>query len=236
MHTECDMSEGRDHLIEQLASVDPTTRRYAAEDLGDLHDDGAVPALVMAVGDPEVAVREAAADALMSIGGQAVCKHVAPLLEAEDVAVRNYAIEVLERVGPEAIGVLVAACSSASADVRKFALDILGKVGRGCGDECLEAVAALLVDENPNVAGSAAEALGNMGDSRATPYLAQHLGSPPWMQLCVFSALSQIGGEAALKALSSADVGQMSPFTKHFYETAMKVAMISVERPQANKC
>ena len=225
------MTDGRDLLIEQLASPDSTTRRYAAEDLGDLHDAGAVPALVGAVRDPEVAVREAAVDALVAIGGQAVSKPVAPLLETEDVALRNYAMEILERVGPESIDDLVVACNSASPDVRKFALDVLGKVARGCGGKCLEAVAALLGDENPNVAGSAAEALGHIGDSRATPYLASHLGGPPWMQLCVFSALSEIGGETALKALRSAEVSQLSPFTKHFYDTALKVAMVSVRRP-----
>ncbi len=138
------MTDRHDLLIEQLASHDPTTRRYAAEDLGDLHNACAVPALVEAVRDPEVAVREAAVDALVAIGGQAVSEHVAPLLETEDVALRNYAIEILERVGPESIDVLVAACKSASPDVRKFALDILGKVARGCAGKCLEAVAALL--------------------------------------------------------------------------------------------
>ena len=220
-----------DHLIEQLASLDPTARRYAAEDLGDLHDARAVPALVEALSDLEVAVREAAVDALVVIGGQAVCEHVAPLLETEDVALRNYAIEILERVGPESIDVLVAGCNSASPDVRKFALDILGKVAGGCAGECLEAVVALLGDDNPNVAGSAAEALGHIGDARATPYLAKHLDDPPWMQLCVFSALSQIGGEAALEALSSVDVGHLSPFTKHFFDSALKVTEVSVRRP-----
>jgi HEAT repeat protein len=189
-----------------------------------------VPALVVAVGDPEVAVREAAVEALVAIGGQAVCERAAPLLEAEDVALRNYAMEVLERVGPESIGVLVAACKSASPDVRKFALDILGKVARGCAGKCLDEVAALLGDANPNVAGSAAEALGHIGDSSAIQYLASYLGGPPWMQLCVFSALSEIGGEAALKALNSVAVGPMSPFTKHFYDTALKVAKVSVKR------
>lgn len=224
------MTDQRDLLIEQLASPDPTTRRYAAEDLGELHDAWAVPALVKAASDREVAVREAAVEALVAIGGQTVCERLAPLLEAEDVALRNYAIEILERVGPESMDVLIAACKSASSDVRKFALDILGKVARGCGGKCLDAVAALLGDDNPNVAGSAAEALGLMGDSRAIPYLEKHLGGPPWMQLCVFSALSQIGGETALKALNSADAGQMSPFTKHFYDTALKVAMVSMRR------
>ena len=225
------MTHRRDFLIEQLANPDPTTRRYAAEDLGDLHDAQAVPVLVEAVKDLEVAVREAAVEALVSIGGLPVCECVAPLLDTEDVALRNYAIEILERVGPEAIDVLVVACNSVSPDVRKFALDIMGKVARGCADKCLGTVASLLGDDNPNVAGSAAEALGYIGDSRATPYLANYLDGPPWMQLCVFSALPQIGGETALMALSSADVGQMSPFIKHFYDTALKVAMVSVRRP-----
>ena len=225
------MTDGRDLLITQLASLDSAIRRYAAEDLGDLHDAQAVPALVDAVRDPEVAVREAAVNALVVIGGKAVPEQVAPLLETEDVALRNYAIEVLERVGPESIDVLVAACNSTSPDVRKSALDILGKVARGCAGKCLEAVAAHLCDANPNVAGSAAEALGHIGDSRATPYLAEHLGGPPWMQLCVFSALSQIGEEEALKALSSVDVGKLSPYTKHFYDSALKVTKVSVRRP-----
>jgi HEAT repeat protein len=225
------MTDGPDHLIEQLANLDPTARRYAAEDLGDLRDSRAVAALVEAMSDPEVAVREAAVDALVVIGGKAVCDHVAPLLETEDVALRNYAIEILERVGLESIDVLVAGCNSASPDVRKSALDILGKVARGCAGECFEAVVARLGDDDPNVAGSAAEALGNMGDSRATPYLAEHLGDPPWMQLCVYSALAQIGGEAALKALSSVDAGQLSPSTKHFYDIALMVTEVSVRRP-----
>jgi HEAT repeat protein len=230
------MTDEREFLIGQLASLDPTTRRYAAQDLGDLHDARAVPALAEAVRDQEVAVREAAVDALVAIGGQAVAECVAPLLETEDAALRNYAIEILERVGPESIDVLVAASNAASPDVRKSALDILGKVARGCAGKCLEAVAARLGDDNPNVAGSAAEALGHLGDSRATPYLMKHVSDPPWMQLCVFSALSQIGGETALKALSSADASQMSPFTKHFYDTALKVAKASVKRPQATQC
>jgi HEAT repeat protein len=225
------MTDRRDLLIEQLASLDPTTRRYAAEDLGDLHCARAVPALVEAIRDPEVAVREAAVDALVAVGGKAVSEQVAPLLETEDAALRNYAIEILERVGPESIDVLVAACNSASPDVRKSALDILGKVARGSAGKCLEAVAARLGDDNPNVAGSAAEALGRMGDSQVIPHLTKHLGDPPWMQLCVFSALSQIGGEAALKALSSVEVGQMSPVTKHFYDAALKVAKVSARRP-----
>jgi HEAT repeat protein len=225
-----------DHLIEQLASLDPTARRYAAEDLGDLHDARAVPALVEAVSDPEVEVREAAVDTLVVIGGQAVCEHVAPLLETEDLALQSYAIEILERVGPQSIDVLVAACNSASPEVRKLALDILGKVARGCAGECLDTIVALLADDNPEVASSAAEALGQIGDARATPYLAKHLGDPPWMQLSVFSALSQIGGEAALEALGSVDIGQLSPLAKHFFDSALKVTEVSVRKPQATEC
>jgi len=157
------------------------------------------------------------------IGGQAVCERVAPLLESEDVPLQSYASEILERLGPESIDVLVAACHSASPEVRRVALDILGNVARGCAGGCLEAVGALLGDDNPEVASSAAEALGQIGDARATPYLAKHLNDPPWMQLCVFTALSQIGGEAALKALGSVDVGQLSPLTKHFFDSALMV-------------
>jgi len=224
------------YLIDQLASLDPTARRCAAEDLGDLHDARAVSALVEAVGDPEVEVREAAVEALVVIGGQAVCEHVAPLLESEDVALQSYANEILERVGPESIEVLVGACHSAVPEARRLALDILGNVARGCAGGCLEAVGALLGDENSEVASAAAEALGQIGDARAAPYLAKHLADPPWMQLCVFTALSQIGGEAALEALTSVDVSQLSPLAKHFFDSALKVTEGSMRRLQTAKC
>lgn len=220
-----------EHLIDQLASLDPVARRYAAEDLGDLHDARAVPALVEAVSDLEVTVREAAVDALVEIGGQAVCEHVAPLLETEDVALQNYASEILERVGPESIEILVATCKSAPPEVKKFALEILGRVARGCASECLEVIVALLGDDHPDVACAAAEALGQIGDSRATPFLAKHLGGPPWMQLCVFSALAQIGGEAALEALGSVDVRRLSPLTRHSFDSALKTTEVSLGRP-----
>jgi HEAT repeat protein len=225
------MTDRCDHLIEQLASPDPTARRGAAENLGDLHDARAVPALVEALSDLEAAVRDAVVDALVEIGGQVVCEHVAPLLEAEDAALQNCAVEILEQVGPESIDALVAACRSASPEVKKLALGILGKVARGCAGGCLEAVVALLGDDNHEVPASAAEALGQIGDARATPYLAKHLADPPWMQLCVFSALSQIGGEAALQALASVDVSQLSPFTKDSLDSALKVAEVSLNRP-----
>ncbi len=221
----------RDQLIEQLGSADADVRRRAAEDLEDLRDASAAPSLLKAVTDAEVGVREAAVDALVAIGGLAVCERVVPLLESEDVSLRNYAMEILERIGPDSIDVLVGCCSWASSDVRKFALDLLGKVGKGYGDRCLEAVAALLEDDNPNVAGSAAEALGYIGDPRAVPYLGKHVSGPPWMQWCVFAALSQIGGEGVLKALGSVDVAQLSPVEKHFYESALKITKVSVERP-----
>jgi len=224
-----------DHLIEQLASPDPAARRCAAGNLGDLHDARAVPALVETLSDLEAAVRESAVDALVVIGGQVVCEHVAPLLEAEDAALQNCAVDILEKVGPESIDVLVAACHSGSPEVKKLALGILGKVARGCAGACLEGVVALLGDDNAEVAKSAAEALGQIGDARATPQLAKHLGDPPWMRLCVFSALSQIGGVAALEALASVDVSQLSPFTKYSLDSALKVTEVSVKRPQKTR-
>lgn len=222
-------------MIEQLANPDPAARRCVAEDPGDLHDARAVPALAEALSDLEAEVREAAVEALVEIGGQVVCENVAPLLEAEDAALQSCAVDILEQVGPESIDVLVAACHSASPEVKKLALEIPGIVARGCAGGCLEAVVALLGDDNPEVPASAADTLGQIGDARATPYLAKHLADPPWMQLCVFSALSQIGGEAALEAHASVDVSQLSPFAKNSLDSALKVTEVSLRRPQATQ-
>lgn len=55
-------------LIFQLNDPYEAARR-AAEDLGELRDATAVPALVAALGDPPADVREAVIEALAAVGG-----------------------------------------------------------------------------------------------------------------------------------------------------------------------
>ncbi|MBW1735103.1 MAG: HEAT repeat domain-containing protein [Deltaproteobacteria bacterium] len=214
------MSAVIDELLNDLKSGDDADRRYAAEDLGDLGDPAAVPALVKALEDPVVAVREAAVESLIIIGGREVCKQVIPLLDSDAASVRNYAIEILEQIGPDAVEDLIAICDSPSSDMRKFAMDILGKIGELSDVDAFGAIASRLKDENINVAGAAAEALGRLGNPAAIPVLAELLDGEPWLQCNALNAIAQIGGKAARQVISDMDPERLAPEVKIYYDMA----------------
>ena len=111
-----------------LDSEDEADRRYAAEDLGELRNPAAIPKLVKTLRDPVIAVREAAADALINIGGEKVCEAIVPLLDHDDATLRNLALEVLERLHADSIEACIELYNSESNDLRKVAIDTLGKI------------------------------------------------------------------------------------------------------------
>ncbi|MBW1730167.1 MAG: HEAT repeat domain-containing protein [Deltaproteobacteria bacterium] len=207
-------------LLKHLNSEDATDRRYAAEDLGDLNHPAAIPALIKALEDPVVAVREAAVDSLITIGGKDVCEQVIPLLGSDDAWLRNYATEILEQIGVDAVEGVRKLCESPSSDIRKFALDVLGKIGELTDVDAFEEIAARLDDENVNVAAAAAEALGRIGDPAAIPILADYVYSSPWLQCNVIHAIYQIGGDGARQVIENIDPEKLSSEAQPYYETA----------------
>jgi len=215
------MTSGVDDLLKELQSEDEADRRYAAEDLGDLGDKEAIPGLVKALQDPVIAVREAAADALVTIGGKEVAEQVVPLLDSDDAWLRNYAAEILEQIGPDAVEPLRSLCKSDSNDLKKFAVDILGRIGEVNELDVFEEITELLDDENVNVAGAAAEALGRIGDPAVIPLLAEHLNGPPWLQCNIIHALCQIGGDGARAVIESIDPDSLAQEANPYYEMAL---------------
>lgn len=196
-------------LAAALAGGNEEERRFAAEDLGDLGDPEAVPSLVAALEDRAVAVREAAADALMACADGRGAILVADLLASESAPVRNYAQEILASLGSTALPAVLARCRDASADIRKFALDILGHMGPAAR-AAWEEVVPLLRDGNENVAGAAAETLGRLGEPMAVPHLAACLAGSPWLQCSALQGLSGLAGDEARAALAGIDPASLS--------------------------
>ncbi|AGW14950.1 HEAT repeat domain-containing protein [Megalodesulfovibrio gigas] len=210
-----------DRLVHNLQTGDETVRRYAAEDLGSLGLEGAVPALVTALEDPVVAVREAAAEALGVIGGRETARRVVPLMASEEVPLRNISFEILEALSLDALEELTACCTSPVSDIRKFAVDILGKIGEVSEIDAEALFVRMLDDPNPNVAGAAAEAIGRVGYKGAVPALLQHLDSHAWLQCNILHAIARIGGEAAQKAFATINTARLSPEAQYYHRTAL---------------
>lgn len=203
-------------LLKLLESNDETERRYAVQDLAEHKDSIVIDALIKCLEDPARAVAESAVESLIVIGGKEVCNKSIQLLYSENSAIRNYAIEILEKVGESDLEAVTMLLKDENKDVRKFAADIIGYIAEIGGEAAYLPLVKTLADENVNVASAAAEALGKLGNERAIPFLVKGMGKESWMQCNVVNAICEIGGEKAIAALreikASRELSQESLF------------------------
>jgi HEAT repeat protein len=154
-----------DMLLAQLNEADESLRRMAVEELGELRDPRAIPALARMLGEEKhIGVLEAAGEALVKIGGLESAGAVVPLLATAEVFVKNLVCEVLIALGETALGAVIPLLKSPDHDVRKFAADVIGDI------RSASAVGALIdsmADPDVNVICSALEALGKIGSGSA---------------------------------------------------------------------
>ena len=213
------MLNSKENLILQLGSADETTRRFAAEDLGDCGDETAVEPLVGALSDPSPAVREAALDALTRIGGEAVVLAVLPALRSENVPLRNVACCLLGQLGQTAVAHLSPLLADGDKDVRLLAIDTLANIG-SCSAEA--AIIRALNETDVNIAAAAA-ALGEIGAQSAVGPLIATLKSDGWVRCAAAKSLGQIGGPEALRTLAGL-VEDQDPMVAYIAEKALAEA------------
>lgn len=183
--------------LKRFRSTDPTIRRESAEALATLDQSQAVNPLIEGLRDENPGVQEAVVAALIRIGGPRVVSSLVPLLR-EDVGTRNLALEVLEQTGSAGLDILLPLLSHDDANIRKFIVDILGKLG---DHRAIPPLIAVLQDREPNVRGAAAEGLGYLRAREAVPQLLGLLDDNEWVVFTVIEALGYIADPAALPAL-----------------------------------
>lgn len=192
-------------LIADLRSPNESTRRCAAEDLGDYGDRAVVELLVDALADPSAAVCEAALESLERIGGEVVVQATLPALRSEHVSLRNAASFLLSQLGETAAEQLVLMAGDTEKDVRLFSIDTLARIGSPSAEA---AIIRALKDPDLNVAAAAAAAIGEIGGSSAVPPLIEALGSDSWVRCAVAKSLGQIGGIEATAMLAVLTAGE----------------------------
>ncbi len=163
-----------DELETMLEADEQEARVEAAHALGRLRRSQTVPALVSAMGDAEVRVRQAAAQALTRIGEPAVTALVAAL-EGTGGRLAPYALWTLGEIGsPAALDALVRGASDSSGwRVRWSAIESLGDVG---GEKAIQALVEALGDRDHRVRSKASERLQRIGEPAVKPlaYLLRH--------------------------------------------------------------
>jgi HEAT repeat protein len=171
-----------------LLDLDPSVRRDACESIADGRKEQYIPDLIEVLRDVHPGVREAAINALTSIGGKVVAEAVAPMLRLDDAALRNVGIEILELLEADAFPIITALLDDSDDDVVKFAVDILAnrKEERAVGD-----LSKLIKHKNPNVRASVVVCLGRIRASSTVSILLKALGDEEeWVR---FSAIEGLG-------------------------------------------
>ena len=117
-------------LEEALQGEDASVRWRAAEALGLIGSEQAIPALTTALQHEKAFVRQRAAEALGKIGSAQAILALTTALQHEDASVRWPAAEALGLIGSaQAIPALTTALQHEEAFVRRQAAEALGKIG-----------------------------------------------------------------------------------------------------------
>ena len=178
----------RESVSRDLGSADDEVRRLAVERVEALPRDQVVPRLVECLGDTSWRVRKAAVSRLVAWPDDALTASllIQALYDGENPGRRNAAVEALVQAGRVAVPHLIDAADTDDSDVRKFFVDALA----GIGDPlAVETLIERLSDVDPNVCGSAADALGAIGGDMAEGALREAAADALRPSLVRFSAL-----------------------------------------------
>jgi HEAT repeat protein len=146
-------------IAKLLDEREPEARRLAAQQIPEVRGAPAGQLLLRALGDSDWRVRKEATAVAPSVESrEEVVRALRSALEDKvNIGLRNAAVEALIALGPDAVQPAIDALHNLDADGRKLAVEVLGGVPDLRG---MRALAAALRDDDPNVRGAAAEALG----------------------------------------------------------------------------
>src|SRR6516165_668784 len=182
-----------------LDSRDSLTRIRAADALGALHVPDAKPWLVERLHQNDPLLRMACARSLAELGAvDALPEIMASLAEVD--AEPGDVEEVLLAFGSSGVPYLAGLLAGGSAGERRLAAGALGHIG---SVQALPELRHALDDADDELAASAARAVGQLGDTRATPPLIELMrGDRPWfVRVAAAAALGALEDPAATTAL-----------------------------------
>jgi hypothetical protein len=219
--------------LTRLRSWRANQRASAAADLGLIHFPDAVPALVQALNDPDVRVRQTAVWAVGQVGPPEALAGLVHLLGDPSLAVSHRVQEVLAERGREIVGAMLSyAGGTSSRSGRLAVIELFGwlrittasdlllvymsdldpevrvksvKAAAAIGDpRFLETFHAALEDSSWPVRCQAAKGLSLFGSPESVPRLTVALRDRQWwVRFYAATALAE-GGPAGVEALSSA--------------------------------
>ncbi len=187
--------------VEDLASEEEEIRLQGLKTLALAEPEQALSSIFQAFGDTSWRVRKEAVDIFlrMPVSRELVGEIVELLHAEENAGLRNAAVEILVRMGRDAVPMLLEQIACPDHEVRKFIVDILGEI------EDPRAVPALLKalrDDDNNVLAAAAENLGKLKAPEAVPVLLDAMQNPDvLLRFTILEALGKIDQPVPLSRL-----------------------------------
>jgi len=181
-------------LGRSLGDPDPEVRREAVRALGVIDDEAVLGLLVTALKDPDPEVRRTASEVLTEWSSPAVAKRLAEVLEHPEL--RGQARELLVKMGPSAVELLVDVLLQASPAVRPEIGDLLERIaGR---ERFVERLSSLDPDQRLR----ALQALAAIGGADLVPALLRALSDPDErVRILAADLLGETGDASALEPL-----------------------------------
>lgn len=189
-------------LLESLSHEDEVERIYAAEDLGALKDEAAIPPLLARFAQEEsIAVREAINQALYEFDSPHVVESVCEWLYSSVAATRNYAVRYLQSKGENNTDFLETLLrSDTDPDIRKFIVDAALKFSP---ENCQRFIELGLKDEDINVRIAAVEYAGQRQLAALEPHILDLLqtAEDPMLMSSILEALSNFNDAPTFDAI-----------------------------------
>ena len=190
-----------DQISDALNSPEEETRLRGLRDLAACGSVDGLDLIFKAFGDASWRVRKDSIELFLKMPvSRELTGEIIELLHAEENAgLRNAAVEILARMGRDAVPMLLDQAGCADHDVRKFIVDILGDIG---APEAVPTLVRALEDDDSNVRAAAAENLGKLKSAQAVPALLKAMQQPDLLlQFTILETLSRIAAPVPLAEL-----------------------------------
>jgi len=183
----------------RLYDADPYIRRDACEAIAESKTCDFIDDLVTVLNDVDPGVKEAALNALTSIGGEQVARAIAPLIKTDDASLRNISIEILTQVGRDGLKIIESLLGDTDDDVVKFGVDILSTIRDVNAFGMLSRLAG---HNNPNIRAAVALCLGKIKAAGSVEILLKALkDKEEWVRFSAIEALGLVRSPIALAPL-----------------------------------
>ena len=151
--------------------------------------------------DIDKGVRNSVAYLLINNADDTIAKKIVPYISSADISIKNFAGEILLKIGSKAVNAMLEYIDAGNDDDKKFIVDVLGLIG---DNKASAKITKLLnSNENENVILACIEALGNLKSEKSLYHLMAFYSLNDLYKPTVIESLGKIGSPAALGFISS---------------------------------